>query len=149
MSEVVWAILRQKDRFLLAQRSVSDHAGGIWTFPGGKVDQEDVNAIAATYRGLKEEVGLNGHRFRKLFHIRLDQYLVHVFLCDQWHGELKPACKNIVGVGWFTCAEMYSLDKSLAPLVSDSLLYLLYLIQHYDHHPSEYKECWRKCDGDG
>ena len=124
MTEVVWAILRQDDRFLLTQRSILDFAGGTWTFPGGKVDEEDIDDIAAVYRELKEEVGLKGKRFRKLFGTYLGIYYTHVFLCDQWSGELKPACVDTIGVGWFTGAEMYSLGRSLAPFVNENLLYL-------------------------
>lgn len=144
MKEVALAVLRQNDRFLLAQQSLLDHVGGTWTLPGGKVDPIDIDTVAAVYRELKEKVGLEGRRFRKLFHICLGQYSVHVFFCDQWCGEPKPACVDIIGVGWFTCAEMYSLGQSLSPFVSDILLNLSYLIQHYDHHPDEWKEQWRE-----
>ncbi len=149
VTEVVWSVLRQNSRFLLAQRSALDYAGGAWTFPGGEINQKNTDAIATAYLKLKEKVGLEGHRFRKLFHICLDQYNIQVFLCDQWHGKLKPACEEIIGVGWFTCAEMYALDQSVAPFINDNLLYLSYLIQHYDHHPSEWKEQWRNSDENG
>ena len=141
---MVWAILRQDNRFLLTQQSVLDCSGGTWTFPGGKVNAKDTDNIAAIYRKLKEEVGLKSARFRKLFHTHSGIYHINVFLCDQWSGELRPACLDTIGVGWFTSAEMYSLDQSLAPFVSKNLLYLLYMIQHYDHHPNEWKEQWRK-----
>lgn len=144
MTKVVWAVLRQNGRFLLAQRSLNDHASGTWVFPGGKEDPEDITAVTTAYRELKEEVGLEGKRFRKLLHLRLDKYNVQVFLCDQWHGELRPACKDIIGVGWFTLAEMYTLGPSLAPFIIDSLLHLSYIIQHYDHHPNEWHEQWRE-----
>lgn len=142
MTEVVWAILRQDNRFLLTQRSVLDVAGGTWTFPGSKVDKEDTDNIAAIHRELIEEVGLKGRRFRKLFHTYSGIYHIHIFLCDQWSGELRPACEDTIGVGWFTGAEMYSLGRSLAPFVSENLLYLSYMIQHYDHHSDEWKEQW-------
>jgi len=51
--EVVWTILRQDNRFLLAQRSMSDTASGTWVFPGGKVDPEDQTVIDAAARELK------------------------------------------------------------------------------------------------
>ena len=143
MTEVVWAVLQRDNRFLLAQRSVLDCDGGTWTFPGGKFDPADTDAFDAICRELKEEVGLEGRRFRKLFHTFFGQYHVQVFLCDQWSGELKPACSDTIGVGWFTCAEMYSLGPNLSPFVSDSLLYLSYLVQHYGHHPGEWKDEWR------
>lgn len=143
MREVVLAVLRQNDRFLLAQQSLLDHSGGTWTFPGGKIDPDDGDIITAARRELKEEVGLDGQRFRKLFSIRLNQYSVQAFLCDKWRGKPKPACDDIIGVGWFTLAEMYSLGESLSPFVNDSILYLSYLLQHYERHPEEWKEQWR------
>lgn len=144
ITEVVSVILRQNSRFLLAQRSLSDRAGGTWNFPGGKIDPEDIDATTTAYRELKEEVGLEGNRFRKLFHIHLGKYHVQVFLCDGWRGKPKPSCEDIIGVGWFTYAELYALGKSLSPFANDSLLYLSYLIQHYDHHPDEWREPWRE-----
>lgn len=149
MIEVVWAVLRQNDRFLLAQRSWVNYVDGTWVFPGGKIDPEDTDAIAAIYRELKEEVGLEGKRFRELFHMNINEYSIQCFFCDQWCGKLKPggqpklACEDIIGVGWFTLAEMHALDQSLAPFVNDSLLHFSYMMQHYDHHPDEWKEPWR------
>lgn len=147
MTEVVWAVLQKNDRLLLAQRSLLDHAGGTWNFPGGKVNPEDANDIISVHRELKEEVGLDGRRFRKLFHTHLDRYFVKVFLCDEWYGELKPSDDDIIGVGWFTLAEMHTLGQSLSPFVQEILLYLSYLLQHYEHHKNEWKNPWRKCDG--
>lgn len=146
MIEVAWDILRKNNRYLLAQRSTMDSFGGTWTFPGGKVDQSDTDIMATAKRELKEEVALEGMRFRKLCTVHLGQYINQVFCCDEWTGELKPACSDIIGVGWFTWAEMYSLGKSLSPFVNESLLYLSYLVQHYDHHPGEWSEPWRRCD---
>ena len=144
MTEVAWVVLRQNDRFLLTQQLLVDHTSGTWIFPGGKIGPEDIDAVTTAYRELKEEVGLEGERFRKLFHICLDNYSVQVFFCDQWHGELNLAHKNVIKISWFTWSEMYTLGKSLSPFVSNSLLYLSYMIQHYDHHPNEWRECWRK-----
>jgi len=147
--EVVWIILKHKNRFLLAQKSMSDIASGTWVFPGGKIDPEDQTVIDAAARKLKEEVGLEGEQFRKLCNIFIGQYHIQVFCCKQWSGKPRPACNDIIGIGWFTLAELYTLDQSLAPFVSDNLMYLSYLIQHYDSNPDEWHEQWRKRDGDG
>jgi 8-oxo-dGTP pyrophosphatase MutT (NUDIX family) len=147
--EVVWTILRQENRFLLAQKSVSDTASGTWVFPGGKVDPDDQTPIDAAARELKEKVGLEGGQFKLLCSTRLDQYRVQVFCCEQWSGKPKPACDDIIGIGWFTLAEIHALGPSLAPFVSHSLIYLSYLVQHYDNHPDEWHEQWRKRDENG
>lgn len=145
MTEIVWAILWQNSRFLLAQQLLN----GIWDFPGGEKTHKDQTTIIAVYQKLKKEVGLKGKRFRKLFHMYLGKNFVQVFWCDQWYGELKPACENIIGIGWFTIAEMHALGQSLNPFVNESLPYLTYLIQHYNNHPGEWKEQWEKCDESG
>lgn len=148
MFEVVWIILQNKNRFLLAQRAVDDFAGGTWVFPGGKVDPEDKTPTDAARRELKEEVGISGYRFKQLCELRESQCHTRVYICDKWTGEPKPACKDIIGVGWFTLVEMYALGQSLAPFVGDSLMYLSYLLQHYNCHPDEWSGLWRDSDAD-
>lgn len=133
MTKVIWAILRQKNRFLLTQKSKSE----IWSFPSGEIHQENTSHIIVR-RELKRETGIEGKQFRELSHIYLDEYDIQVFLCDLWIGEPKPACNDIIGLGWFTWAEMYALNKSLSLQVNYSLLHLSYLTQHYDHHPNEW-----------
>lgn len=149
MKEVVWIILRQENRFLLVQGSLTGTASGIWVFPGGNVDPNDKEPIGTACRKLKKAVGLEGHRFRKLCHTYLGQHHVQVFCCDQWSGELKPACDEVIGIGWFTLPEMYALGHSLEPFVDESLMYLAWLTQHYDDHPNEWREQWRKRDENG
>lgn len=143
MIEVVWTILQEKDHFLLAQRSYDDKYGGTWTFPGGKTDPQDIDAVATAHRELKEEVGLDGKRFRQLFYMDMDKYHIQIFMCDRWDGKPKPLCEDIIGVGWFTIPEMHNMQNILAPFASNSLLYLSYVLQHYEHHPDEWIEPWR------
>ena len=55
-------VLRGETSVLLTERTahLSSHSGQI-AFPGGKVDQEDVDATAAALREAQEEIGLNAH----------------------------------------------------------------------------------------
>lgn len=145
MIEVVWILLRKNDQFLLTQQSL----GGTWIFPCCEVEYENINIFSILHKKLIENIGIHGKRFRKLLHMHLDKYSIHVFVCDIWRDNPKPSDENIIGIGWFTWAEMYSLGKSITPLVNNSLVYLSYLIQHYDNHPSEWNEYWGECDGDG
>lgn len=147
--EVVWTILRHENRFLLAQRSTSDFVGGTWVFPGGKIDPEDKTPIDAATRELREEVGIDGEQFRKLHDTQISKYHIQIFCCEQWCGQPKPNCEDIIGVGWFTLAEMHSISQSLSPFLRDLLMFLSYLTQHYDRHPEEWHEKWRKCDESG
>ncbi len=131
MIEVVWIVLKSKNRFLLIQRSIDDVFGGTWCFPGGKIDPDDNTPADAAARELKEETNLDGHNFKLLRTLRIGQYNQHIFACNMWDGELKPACEDIVGTGWFTIAEIHAIEQSLAPLLVKSLMYMSYLLQQY------------------
>ena len=131
MVEVVWVVLKSKNRFLLIQRSFEDVSGGTWCFPGGKVNPDDKTLAIAATRELKEETNLDGHNFKILRTLRSGQYNTHIFLCNMWDGELKPDCEDIIGVGWFTVAEIHAIEQSLAPFLAECLMYVSYLLQQH------------------
>jgi len=55
---VVAAVIRdQEDRILLTQRPDDRHMGGLWEFPGGKIDDGEAPAEALV-RELDEELGI-------------------------------------------------------------------------------------------
>ncbi len=144
MTEVVWIILRHNKRFLLVQRSSEDHTNPKWFFPGGEVNNQDVVDTTTAYQQLKEEVGLEGERFRSLFHIQKKQHRTHVFFCDKWRGEVRRTHNNVIGAKLFTLTEIHSLSDSLSTFINDNLSYLSYIMQHYDNHPDEWLEQWRE-----
>ena len=56
--DVVAAVIKKNDLFLIANRSFEDNSQGIWEFPGGKVEEnETINS--ALMREIKEELSLN------------------------------------------------------------------------------------------
>ena len=128
MVDVVWVVLKNKNRFLLIQRSVDDVFGGTWCFPEGKVDPGDKTLTFAADRELKEETNIDGHNFKLLRTLRSRQCNTHISLCDMWDVELKPACEDIMGVGWFTVAEIHAIKQSLTPFLVECLMYVSYLL---------------------
>jgi 8-oxo-dGTP diphosphatase len=69
---VVAAVIEEDHRFLVTRRSADVHLGGMWEFPGGKVDPGE-SQRAALKREIREELGVE---------IEIDQLLhqtTHVY----------------------------------------------------------------------
>jgi 8-oxo-dGTP diphosphatase len=58
MIEVVAGIIYKGDKFLIAQRNLQKAQGGLWEFPGGKVEINETNQEALK-REIKEEFNAN------------------------------------------------------------------------------------------
>ena len=56
--DVVAAVIKKNDLFLIANRSFEDNFQGIWEFPGGKVEENET-FTSALIREIKEELSLN------------------------------------------------------------------------------------------
>ena len=52
------ALLDKDNRVLISQRSQNRHMGGLWEFPGGKVEPNETPEFALI-RELEEEIGIN------------------------------------------------------------------------------------------
>ena len=88
---VAAAVIRGEDgRILIARRAETQHQGGLWEFPGGKVEEgEDVGA--ALGRELHEELGIRVVRAKPLIKVRHDyadkQILLDVHEVEAFEGE--------------------------------------------------------------
>ena len=65
MVEVVAGIIYKGDKFLIAQRNLKKSQGGLWEFPGGKLEVGET-AAEALKREIKEEFNAD---------IRVDKYI--------------------------------------------------------------------------
>lgn len=54
MIEVVAGVIYKKNKFLIAQRNLKKEQGGLWEFPGGKVEKNETYE-QALIREIKEE----------------------------------------------------------------------------------------------
>lgn len=82
-------------RILLAQRPAHKKMGGLWEFPGGKIEAGE-SPEAALIRELQEELDINtsesclaplsfaSHAYDD-FHL-----LMMLFVCRRWHGQPRP-----------------------------------------------------------
>ncbi|NHN38110.1 8-oxo-dGTP diphosphatase MutT [Pseudomaricurvus alcaniphilus] len=69
-------------RILIARRPDHTHQGGLWEFPGGKVDAGETVAEALC-RELLEELGINAREYSPLLEVRHD-YPDKSVLLDVW-----------------------------------------------------------------
>lgn len=91
---VAAALIDADGRVLLAQRPLHKPLGGLWEFPGGKVDAGETPE-AALIRELREELGIDvparclapltfaSHTYEG-FHL-----LMPLYACRNWNGEAE------------------------------------------------------------
>lgn len=89
------ALVDADGRILLAQRPAHKSMGGLWEFPGGKIEAGE-SPEAALIRELQEELDINtsesclaplsfaSHAYDD-FHL-----LMMLFVCRRWHGQPRP-----------------------------------------------------------
>ncbi len=86
----VGVIRNSRGEILVARRHPHAHQGGLWEFPGGKLEHGESVQQALT-RELHEELGITPQRFRPLLRIHHDykdkQVLLDVWQIDAFSGE--------------------------------------------------------------
>ncbi|MFI8744928.1 Nudix family hydrolase [Pseudomonas sp. NPDC077186] len=129
---VAAAVIRGADgRILIAKRPPDKHQGGLWEFPGGKV--EDGEAVErALARELEEELGIRPTALRPLIQVRHDypdkQVLLDVWEVSAFAGEPHGAeGQPLAWVGERQLLE-YEFPAANAPIVAAARLPEQYLI---------------------
>jgi mutator protein MutT len=89
---VASGIIIKDNKILIGLRSKKDQGGGLWEFPGGKIELEE-SELSAVIRELKEELGINVsvqqkvmqyiHRFKNTL------YDISFFEINSFEGEVK------------------------------------------------------------
>ncbi len=112
MIDVVAAVVRRGDSYLLCRRPAGKRHGGLWEFPGGKVLPGETFAEAIR-RELAEELGVQTIFMSgacKSIDDGASGFVIH-FLRVQVDGE--PVALEHEALGWFSAAELQALQ--LAP----------------------------------
>jgi mutator protein MutT len=97
--EVAAGVMFREGRLLIAQRHESDHLGGLWEFPGGKIEPGETFEECLR-RELMEELGVNV-TVEELLEITSHEYLGHkvkirFFQCKIFSGNPKPLdCQSL------------------------------------------------------
>ncbi len=90
VTEVGCAIIRNKNKLLIAQRKINDHLGGYWEFPGGKKECHET-LEQCLVREVEEELGVQiqvAEFFQKIEHAYPERILSLCFyLCDWKSGD--------------------------------------------------------------
>jgi 8-oxo-dGTP diphosphatase len=125
---VALALLDSSGKVLMQQRPQNKAHGGLWEFPGGKVESEET-CESATVREIDEELGVTVDA-ADLFPIsftseglvqRHRPVLLLLFGTRRWRGTARPvepgSAIRWAGAGELTCLPMPPLDVPLARAV--------------------------------
>jgi len=81
----VAAIVNKNNEVLISQRAVASHQGGLWEFPGGKLEPGET-VQQALQRESREELGISPDSFRPLIKVT-HHYTDKSVLLDVWHVD--------------------------------------------------------------
>jgi 8-oxo-dGTP diphosphatase len=89
---VAAAMVDQRGRVLLQRRAAGAHQGGLWEFPGGKLEPGEGREEALA-RELDEELGVCPQAMRPLISVPHDyddrRVLLDVWCVERWQGEVR------------------------------------------------------------
>ena len=111
MVEVVAALIRQNDKFLICQRPAHKARGLLWEFVGGKVEPDETKK-QALIRECKEELAITvsvGNVFMDVLHEYPD-LTVHLTLFHASIAEGAPQMLEHNDIRWITPREIDQYD---------------------------------------
>ena len=92
MINVVAAIIKKNDHFLIVQRNRKKHLGLKWEFPGGKVHQNETFE-EALLREIKEELNIKINLQDKIAEEKYKDekidIVLHYYLCNEKSGTIE------------------------------------------------------------
>jgi 8-oxo-dGTP diphosphatase len=116
----VGVILDADNHALITRRARDAHQGGLWEFPGGKVEAHET-PLAALARELREELGIAIGRTTALLDVRHDYGDKTVLLDVHVVWEFTGVAQGLEGqpLAWVTPLELsdYAFPEANVPIV--------------------------------
>ncbi|MBG9812052.1 NUDIX hydrolase [Bacillus endophyticus] len=117
MKKVVAAIIKDKDKILIAQRNSKDHLAGKWEFPGGKIEPGETPEECLV-REIREELRIDieiGSFYDDNVYGSKDQAIHLLFY---WAEVINGKVTAVVhdDVKWITIKELASFDFAPADI---------------------------------
>ncbi len=130
---VAAALIRSDGKILMQQRRFGAVHGGLWEFPGGKIETGE-SPRCALLREIREELAVD-IEWNALTEagfasdptppsLQRAPHVILLYTCRRWSGQ--PVCLDGEQIGWFEAAEIMQLD--MPPLdypLAEQLLRLL------------------------
>lgn len=119
---VVASVIEKNGRMLLCERPAHKRHGGLWEFPGGKVEPNETD-FQAVQRELREELGVEVVAVHEVEYSVADpgSHFVIEFLRVEIQGE--PVCLEHASIAWVVPQELLVL-----PLAPSDRRYALQLL---------------------
>jgi len=120
--QVVAAVVREGDRFLLTQRQQGTHLEGLWEFPGGKIAEGETHEVALA-REMREELDVDV-AIRGLLLSTSHEYPDRTVTLHFYRCELRGTPRPVLGqaMRWVPRGELPGLGL---PPADDQLITLL------------------------
>ncbi len=107
ITEVVAALIRDKDRFLICRRPAHKARGLLWEFVGGKVEEGETKEQALV-RECMEELGITVKPYGEFMQVvhEYPDITVRLTLYNCTVSEGKPQLLEHIDLKWITAAEI-------------------------------------------
>ena len=90
--DVVAAIIKKDNLYLIAQRNINKYMGLTWEFPGGKVESNETFHEALS-REIKEELNIDINVYEKIAEEKYKDaqinIILHYYLCSEKSGTIR------------------------------------------------------------
>jgi len=117
----VGVVFGREGRLMIARRAQDRHQGGLWEFPGGKVEAGET-ARDALSRELREELGIGVISASAMLEVSFDypdrRVVLEVFRVDSYSGEARA--NEGQPLRWVLPSELgeYSFPEANRPIIA-------------------------------